>query len=371
MRTKRLIAVTLMLLLLITGCGTKSNEVTELEKTQGNKQNEITSLDELLGIDKKQDNEDNEIDILEQDDKNEEIIGSIDRIEIIKEQSEDKQTKEIEILKNYTYNIYTNKEIQIDEKDSDRDIINIANEEGTIRYIDIIVENIKNTEPIMELANVFEDKAFVVTKKYTNKIRYTIYLEVKAIENLEVRLFLNDDRYYYRVIDTKQGQNIKYSVGEVDNGDIINIDDGVFIVNNVMEIGSSWREYGEYSEAYRMYRITLDNLCDGPYMKLGEQSINSIKAIDNKKINYEINTDILGINGTGRIEFVHGEFEERAILNKYTTNTEEYIDFKIIIRFETSDEIPRDEINKANTLIKETAHKMFISNGDWILKGYR
>ena len=371
------IRVVLLLIIAITlvGCGKdkgKIDDISNLINGQTNSPGQIGILDDILSEGENEDTLDNIV----TEDKDIETVPS-DIVVVEKRNDTDKQETEINNLINYTVKLNSKANIQIDEKESDSGVKEIASQTGSINLTVISIGNIVGDIPTLEIKT--DEKIYQEQIRTKNGIRYTIYTSGDLdINDIELRLYNNESKSQYRVLNIKDNlAEIKDENGEVIYGDIIKIDDNLFTLLGVKELKSNWIESnnGEKSVASRTYRLELQNVEKGPQRVLTDDSINNLKAVDNTGKVYEVNTDILSNGGIGSIKFSIGHSNTNNVITKYTLDNKEYIDITIEVAMDSNGKTPREEIVKADTIIRETASKMFISYDSeinyWITAGYR
>lgn len=371
------IRVVLLLIIALTlvGCGKdkdKLDDISNLINNQTNSPGQIGTLDDILSEGENEDTLDNIV----TEDKDIETVPS-DIVVVEKRNDADKQETEINNLINYTVKLNSKVNIQIDEKESDSGVKEIASQTGSINLTVISIGNIVGDIPTLEIKTDEEVHQEQIRTK--NGIRYTIYTSGDLdINDIELRLYNNESKSQYRVLNIKDNlAEIKDENGEVVYGDIIKIDDNLFTLLGVKELKSNWIEgnNGEKSVASRTYRLELQNVEKGPQRVLTDDSINNLKAVDNTGKVYEVNTDILSNGGIGSIKFSIGHSNTNNVITKYTIDNKEYIDITIEVAMDSNGKTPREEIVKADTIIRETASKMFISYDSeinyWITAGYR
>ena len=371
------IRVVLLLIIAITlvGCGKdkdKLDDISNLINDQTNSPGQIGTLDDILSEGENEDTLDNIV----TEDKDIETVPS-DIVVVEKRNDTDKQETEINNLINYTVKLNSKANIQIDEKESDSGVKEIASQTGSINLTVISIGNIVGDIPTLEIKT--DEKIYQEQIRTKNGIRYTIYTSGDLdINDIELRLYNNESKSQYRVLNIKDNlAEIKDENGEVIYGDIIKIDDNLFTLLGVKELKSNWIESnnGEKSVASRTYRLELQNVEKGPQRVLTDDSINNLKAVDNTGKVYEVNTDILSNGGIGSIKFSIGHSNTNNVITKYTLDNKEYIDITIEVAMDSNGKTPREEIVKADTIIRETASKMFISYDSeinyWITAGYR
>ena len=371
------IRVVLLLIIAITlvGCGKdkgKIDDISNLINGQANSPGQIGTLDDILSEGENEDTLDNIV----TEDKDIETVPS-DIVVVEKRNDTDKQETEINNLINYTVKLNSKANIQIDEKESDSGVKEIASQTGSINLTVISIGNIVGDIPTLEIKT--DEKIYQEQIRTKNGIRYTIYTSGDLdINDIELRLYNNESKSQYRVLNIKDNlAEIKDENGEVVYGDIIKIDDNLFTLLGVKELKSNWIEgnNGEKSVASRTYRLELQNVEKGPQRVLTDDSINNLKAVDNTGKVYEVNTDILSNGGIGSVKFSIGHSDTNNVITKYTIDNKEYIDITIEVAMDSNGKTPREEIVKADTIIRETASKMFISYDSeinyWITAGYR
>ena len=371
------IRVVLLLIIALTpvGCGKdkdKLDDISNLINDQTNSPGQIGTLDDILSEGENEDTLDNIV----TEDKDIETVPS-DIVVVEKRNDADKQETEINNLINYTVKLNSKANIQIDEKESDSGVKEIASQTGSINLTVISIGNIVGDIPTLEIKT--DEKIYQEQIRTKNGIRYTIYTSGDLdINDIELRLYNNESKSQYRVLNIKDNlAEIKDENGEVIYGDIIKIADNLFTLLGVKELKSNWIEgnNGEKSVASRTYRLELQNVEKGPQRVLTDDSINNLKAVDNTGKVYEVNTDILSNGGIGSIKFSIGHSNTNNVITKYTLDNKEYIDITIEVAMDSNGKTPREEIVKADTIIRETASKMFISYDSeinyWITAGYR
>ena len=371
------IRVVLLLIIALTpvGCGKdkdKLDDISNLINDQTNSPGQIGTLDDILSEGENEDTLDNIV----TEDKDIETVPS-DIVVVEKRNDADKQETEINNLINYTVKLNSKANIQIDEKESDSGVKEIASQTGSINLTVISIGNIVGDIPTLEIKT--DEKIYQEQIRTKNGIRYTIYTSGDLdINDIELRLYNNESKSQYRVLNIKDNlAEIKDENGEEVYGDIIKIDDNLFTLLGVKELKSNWIEgnNGEKSVASRTYRLELQNVEKGPQRVLTDDSINNLKAVDNTGKVYEVNTDILSNGGIGSIKFSIGHSNTNNVITKYTLDNKEYIDITIEVAMDSNGKTPREEIVKADTIIRETASKMFISYDSeinyWITAGYR
>ena len=371
------IRVVLLLIIALTpvGCGKdkdKLDDISNLINDQTNSPGQIGTLDDILSEGENEDTLDNIV----TEDKDIETVPS-DIVVVEKRNDADKQETEINNLINYTVKLNSKANIQIDEKESDSGVKEIASQTGSINLTVISIGNIVGDIPTLEIKT--DEKVHQEQIRTKNGIRYTVYTSGDLdINDIELRLYNNESKSQYRVLNIKDNlAEIKDENGEVIYGDIIKIADNLFTLLGVKELKSNWIEgnNGEKSVASRTYRLELQNVEKGPQRVLTDDSINNLKAVDNTGKVYEVNTDILSNGGIGSIKFSIGHSNTNNVITKYTLDNKEYIDITIEVAMDSNGKTPREEIVKADTIIRETASKMFISYDSeinyWITAGYR
>lgn len=371
------IRVVLLLIIALTlvGCGKdkdKLDDISNLINNQTNSPGQIGTLDDILSEGENEDTLDNIV----TEDKDIETVPS-DIVVVEKRNDADNQETEINNLINYTVKLNSKANIQIDEKESDSGVKEIASQTGSINLTVISIGNIVGDIPTLEIKT--DEKVHQEQIRTKNGIRYTIYTSGDLdINDIELRLYNNESKSQYRVLNIKDNlAEIKDENGEVVYGDIIKIDDNLFTLLGVKELKSNWIEgnNGEKSVASRTYRLELQNVEKGPQRVLTDDSIKNLKAVDNTGRVYEVNTDILSNGGIGSIKFSIGHSNTNNVITKYTLDNKEYIDITIEVAMDSNGKTPREEIVKADTIIRETASKMFISYDSeinyWITAGYR
>ena len=371
----RLVAMAIIVVMIVTisGCGSKESienkENIAIEKTDV--PGKIGTLDEVLAGDKTEATLD---DILESSIKTEETSNIV---VTEKREDVDKQSDEIKSLENYKVDINLKTNIQIDDKKSDSGIKEVASQTGSINLIIISIYNIDGDIPTIDVGK--DEKIYKEHVKTKDGVRYTIYTPGNLdINSIEFRIYNNEDRTQYRVINMGETiNNLKDENGEVIYGDIIKIDNNLFTLLGIKELKSNWIDGsdGGKSIATRVYRLELQNLEKGPQRVLNDNSIKNIKAVDKNGNVYKINTDILTNESNGSIKFSTGYTESSDIITKYTLDNKEYIDINIEITMSLNGKTPREEVVKADTIIRETASKMFIAyesdKNYWVTSGFR
>jgi len=370
----RKLIIMLSLLLVLTGCGGKDlNLLTDSSDNQTESPGYIGTLDEVLAggvID------DTDID---KDDDTEKYNTPEDIVVIEKRNDESTQNDEIQRLSSYTIELNGRYNTEIDNTKSSIDIKEIKEETDSINTTIISVNNIGNEENHIEIDLKTDSKYHIDYINTRKGIRYTIYTAGNVnINDIEIRLYNDELKSHYRVINTKElTENINNEQGEVIYGDIVKIGDNLFTVLDIKEIKSSWVDGAgdEDSIASRTYRLTVQNINRGPQRVLVYDNILRFRAVDNTGAVYQMNTDIIERESNGNIRFDIGEDGSGKILTKYSLDNKEYIDIIVEVSIKSDGKIPREEIVKADTIIKETAHNMFIAyeseDSYWVTTGLR
>lgn len=295
----------------------------------------------------------------------------------------DKDTKErIEQLKETPIKYLVNTDVKINLEETDREIKEIVNKDnkeqpviqnltmeigGNNEYLDIDIKN-KDGKQVKYHKSIIKIDDTHVAQLYLDK-------SFGNINEVNIELYNNQEKTHYMKLEPKKPTEIAKNTGEVVKGDIVVINETPYILGCLTELDSKWVEdAGEnYSAAYRKYRLTLLNMGGKLTKNLSSNNIKDIAVVNSEGKPYEINTDIIGIESSGEIKITAGAPDNNQLVSKYTLDNKEFVDIKIAVNINNEQPIKKEEIVKADTIIKEAYGKIFIKNttegNNWITSG--
>lgn len=340
------------------------------EKTDIEEGDNAVSLNEILGEDSNEDSVNEDLQIIEE--------FSLSGVNLVIEEDradEIRQQEEIASLANYKIDILSSDVIAVEEQESDVGIKYVLCDRNELRYTVVSVTNTNEDE--LELIIDNDVKSFIQEIPIDNGVIYRIY--TTGDDELDIRVTNTKTKsHYLELLKEQEIKGITSSNGQVNYGDIVSIGDNKFVLKGIEEVESGWIEATEQSNsvAYRKYRLTLQNITKGAVRVLDETQINSFKALNNKGEQYEIDTSLMGKGVCAKIKFsLTVGAEDDKLITKYTLDNEEYVDISVEVEIPNGLEVSRTTLMQANTLIKETAHRMFISyksnDNYWVVSGIR